>query len=167
MKTEDVRRTHFHPAGAGFVTTPHNPSFDTEYTAIRNCVECCHLRMPQYFDIFKIDKEGLARDYLGHRVHGSNPASPVWPAHTTMHVTVFKLSSSGIILTTWPRLRGKIALNLKPSCELSRTKQGSRSSCRPGLTTRLAGFFKASRSNRRRSGTGALGICVGRLSPST
>jgi hypothetical protein len=87
------------------------------------------------------------------RLHGCNPTSPVLPTHTTVHRTAFELSSLGITSTTWPRLSGQIALNLKPPCELSRTRHGSR----PRLTTRLAGFFKASRSNRRRSGTGGVG----------
>ena len=91
-----------------------------------------------------------------------SPASPPCldpglPTHITRQSTVFDVCSSKMSSTNCPRLRRDAPTILKPSCELSRTRHGIRSACRPCLTIRLARFFRAVRFNRRRSGMERLG----------
>lgn len=79
------------------------------------------------------------------------------PTHITRHSTVVEGCSSEMSSTSCPRFRREAPPILKPSCELSRMRQGILCACRPYSTIRLAHFFRAVRFDRRRSGMGPLG----------
>ena len=86
-----------------------------------------------------------------------NPASPACgdpalPTHITSHRT--EIGSSRTSSTSCPRLSLKSPRNLKPSCDLSITIQGSIFWTPLRLMTSRAGFFPATRLERRPSEIG-------------
>jgi hypothetical protein len=87
-----------------------------------------------------------------------NPAcpaccDPALPTHITSHRTE-TIRSSRTSSTSCPRLSLKSPRNLKPSCDLSITIQGSIFWSPLRLMTSRAGFFPATRLERRPSGIG-------------